>query len=127
MGKILIVTGGNISKELVSKVVNEESFMSIIAADKGLEIIDDLEIMPQHIVGDFDSLNQNILKKYESFVQVHKYNTEKDFTDTDIAVKLAIKLGATRDNYTRSNRNQARPHTGKYTKHDSATRTGDRV
>lgn len=50
--------------------------------------------MPNHVVGDFDSVSAPILEFYRNKTQVifHKYNSEKDNTDTDIALKLAIRL-----------------------------------
>lgn len=50
--------------------------------------------MPNHVVGDFDSVSDKILKFYQNNEQIsfHKFNPEKDNTDTDIALKLAIEL-----------------------------------
>lgn len=50
--------------------------------------------MPNHAVGDFDSINIELLRFYQNNSKIifHKYNPEKDNTDTDIAVKLAIEL-----------------------------------
>lgn len=50
--------------------------------------------MPNYVVGDFDSVSTKILKFYQDNSQVifHKYNPEKDNTDTDIALKLAIEM-----------------------------------
>lgn len=52
--------------------------------------------MPNHIVGDFDSVKMELLKFYKNNSKVifHKYNPEKDNTDTDIALKLAIQLNS---------------------------------
>lgn len=67
---------------------------NIIAVDRGLEILYQLNIVPNHVVGDFDSVSVPILEHYRNNTQVifHKYNSEKDNTDTDIALKLAISL-----------------------------------
>lgn len=47
-------------------------------------------------MGDFDSVNIEILQFYQNNPKVifHKYNPEKDNTDTDIALKLAIQLNS---------------------------------
>lgn len=68
----------------------------MIAVDKGLEILYELNIIPNHVVGDFDSVNIEILQFYQNNSQVifHKYHPEKDNTDTDIALKLAIQLNS---------------------------------
>lgn len=94
MIKTLIVTGGKINKSFLKKYLEKEKFDNILAVDKGLEFLDELNILPNYIIGDFDSVNKNILKKYlnKKEVQIHKFESEKDYTDTNLAIKLAIKL-----------------------------------
>lgn len=69
---------------------------NMIAVDRGLEMLYELNIVPNHVVGDFDSVSTSILKFYQKNPQIvfHKYNPEKDNTDTDIALKLAIELNS---------------------------------
>ena len=50
MNKTLIISGGNINKEFAKQVIEKEKFNNIIAADKGLEILDELGALPTHIV-----------------------------------------------------------------------------
>lgn len=90
----LIVTGGNVDLDLLNNYYNSNKDLLIIAVDKGLEALYKLNIVPNHIVGDLDSVNQEILKHYNniSCIKIHKYMPEKDYTDTDIALKLAIDL-----------------------------------
>lgn len=90
----LIISGGNITKELVKKQLEANKYENIIAADGGLLILDNLNILPNYIVGDFDSLKSDVLKKYENneLVSIRKYNPEKDYTDTHIALKLALEI-----------------------------------
>ena len=92
----LIITGGSININFLKKHIEENTYDCIIAVDKGLEIADSINIIPNHIVGDLDSLNHSILPKYDKHdVIFHKYSPEKDYTDTDIAIKLAIDLNST--------------------------------
>lgn len=67
---------------------------NIIVCDRGLEALYQLKIIPNHVVGDFDSVSSEVLEFYKKQTQIifHTYNAEKDNTDTDIALKLAIKL-----------------------------------
>lgn len=91
----LIITGGNINLEHLEDVLNASTYENIIAVDKGLESLYKLGVLPHHIVGDFDSVNSTMLRFYnDKRVLIHKYNPEKDYTDTDIAVQLAIKLNS---------------------------------
>ncbi len=88
----LIVSGGEINIENLKKYIQEHQ--NIIAVDKGLEALYKLKIVPNHVVGDFDSIDQEILKFYQKKSEIifHEFNSEKDNTDTDIALNLAIKL-----------------------------------
>lgn len=92
----LIVSGGEINLEFLYKYYNDNKNSTIIAVDKGLKALHELNIIPHHIVGDFDSVNKEILSSYtnNSNITIHKYNPEKDYTDTDIAIKLAIDLNS---------------------------------
>lgn len=94
----LIVAGGEIDIEILQKIVEKNEKPNIIAVDKGLEALHQLKIIPNHIVGDFDSILPQILASYKKLPQVvfHQFNAEKDNTDTDIALKLAIKLKSSR-------------------------------
>ncbi len=67
---------------------------NIIVCDRGLEALYQLKIIPNHVVGDFDSVSSEVLEFYKKQTQIifHTYNAEKDNTDTDIALKLATRL-----------------------------------
>ena len=67
---------------------------NMIVCDRGLEALYQLKIIPNHVVGDFDSVSSEVLEFYKKQTQIifHKFNAEKDNTDTDIALKLAIRL-----------------------------------
>ncbi|WP_154826450.1 thiamine diphosphokinase [Clostridium butyricum] len=92
--KAIIVTGGNKpSKKLLNSYIKSGDL--IIGADKGSEYLYDYEIMPNIILGDFDSISQEKLKKIEEKqVEIIKFPPEKDYTDTEIAIMEAIKRGA---------------------------------
>lgn len=92
--KTLIVTGGNIEKKFLLKTINEIKFETIIAVDNGLKILNEENIKPNHIVGDFDTVKSEILDLYkeDKSIKIHKFNPIKDNTDTDIAIRLAVEL-----------------------------------
>lgn len=92
--RIVIVSGGDIEEEFVLSVL-EEGAGWIIGVDRGVEFLYRHEIMPSYIVGDFDSVNQEIVDYYrnETKVPIREYNPVKDASDTEIAVRLAITLG----------------------------------
>lgn len=97
MSRTLIVCGGVLEEAFVSSVIRENESAYIIAVDKGLEYLYRKGISPNYIVGDFDSIDPEVLTYYqkETSVPIKSYNPVKDSTDTEIALKLAIALGST--------------------------------
>ncbi len=93
---VLIITGGRIEEKFISDLLSREQFSMIIAADHGLVAVDRLGISPDYIVGDFDSVPEAILKSYlESSIPIDIFPREKDKTDTQIALELALQHNAT--------------------------------
>lgn len=95
MIKTLIVSGGNVEDSILNEL--KDKFDYIIASDRGLEILDKYNIIPNYIIGDFDSIDEQILNKYinNKDIIVKELNPEKDYTDTHMALKLAIELKST--------------------------------
>lgn len=99
-GRTLIISGSKVSTSFLREYLSKEAFDYIIAADYGLLTAHKLELALNYILGDFDSVPQEIINEYKeknkddkSFI-IKKYNPEKDFTDTQIAIETAIKLGS---------------------------------
>lgn len=92
--KTLIVSGGKINIFFLENHLKLNKYDIIIAIDKGLESLDKLKIVPNYILGDFDSIDKNILKKYEN-IEMKNLNPEKDYTDTHAGINLAIELKST--------------------------------
>ncbi len=97
MVKTLIVSGGNLEKDCFAEIYLSNKFNYVIASDRGLEVLDKYNITPNYIIGDFDSADKKILKKYinNKEIVIKELNPEKDFTDTHMAIKLAIELKST--------------------------------
>lgn len=69
----------------------------IIAADSGAQTALRYGYVPAFVVGDLDSLPQATLKELEEAgCQVVAAQEEKDETDTELAIELALRQGATR-------------------------------
>ncbi len=92
--KILIITGGNIDDDFAFSFLKNHKYDEVIAVDGGLAFADRAGIAITHLVGDFDTIDGKILEKYihREDICVHQFIPEKDYTDTDIAVKLALEL-----------------------------------
>ncbi|MGN0318893.1 MAG: thiamine diphosphokinase [Lachnospira sp.] len=94
MNRVLIVTGGNVDIRWAKSWLNDNSFDYCIAADKGLYYAHELGIKVDYVLGDFDSLPENVLDGYKSESVIETFPTQKDYTDTHLAIITAIKLGA---------------------------------
>lgn len=95
----LIVTGGPIDLVFAQKFIMERTFDRIIAVDRGLNAVSKLKLIPDAIVGDFDSADESVLKEFKSRTldttwEIHK--PEKDETDTELAIHTAIRLGCSK-------------------------------
>ena len=91
----IIVTGGVLEEELVLNVFDEAGESWVIGVDRGVEFLYKHQIFPSYIVGDFDSLPEEIVDyyRYETKVPIREYNPVKDASDTEIAIRLGITLG----------------------------------
>lgn len=92
----LIVTGGTIDFEFAREFLANQSFDKIIAVDGGLNALTRLNLKPDAIVGDFDTVDESVLAEYRNSSDkitwdIHK--PEKDETDTELAINTAINLG----------------------------------
>ena len=91
MNKTLIITGGYIDENFLKEWFTKENYSMIIAADRGLMVADRLNLPLDFIVGDFDSVSKEILQKYEKLsTPIQTFPREKDKTDTQIAIELAL-------------------------------------
>lgn len=90
--KTLIISGGTFEKDFLEKNLQKDAYDYVIAVDRGAQYAKELEIMPNLIVGDFDSVDSEILEKYDESI-VRGFKPEKDDTDTEIAIREAIKYG----------------------------------
>ena len=90
--KVLIIGGGELKatehlKELASQA------KLVIAADSGLQHAKSLEVIPDVLVGDFDSISKEALEHYPTIAR-EKYSSEKNDLDLELAIDLAIAKGA---------------------------------
>lgn len=91
----LIISGGELEEEFLLEFIKNKQIDYIIAVDRGLEVLDKIHLEPNYIIGDFDSVNRDILKKDKySKTQIIKLNPEKDYSDTHMALKLALDLNS---------------------------------
>jgi thiamine pyrophosphokinase len=89
--KLLIVTGGSLDIDWAKSFLQDNHYDYIIAADSGLSHIKNLGLVPNFILGDYDSVDPEVLEYFKGF-DIKTYPREKDYTDTHLALITAIKL-----------------------------------
>lgn len=92
--KAIITAGGKApSRELLMNELEPECI--IICADSGADYLYSYGIVPNYLIGDFDSITEEILAYYKNTdCVIQRFPKEKDFTDTQLALYKAIELGA---------------------------------
>ena len=89
--EILFVSGGRVPNVDWFKKVSYGR--KIFCIDKGIELCHECEIIPNFLIGDFDSANQSAVAwAQEKNIPVEKYPADKDFTDTQLALKRAEEI-----------------------------------
>ena len=94
--RVGLISGGNIQSDFALSFLEEQKYDRIIAADRGLHFCYKHGIVPQTVVGDFDSIPQGILEEYEGRpgTVVHRLSPRKDDSDTQSAFHIAVEMGA---------------------------------
>ena len=95
----LIISGGNLEKEFACSYISQHSCELTIAVDAGMKFFYEQNIIPDYIVGDFDSVEPEILQSFQNIGGEKKpvilqFQPEKDETDTELAIRTAIKQGS---------------------------------
>lgn len=94
--KAIVVSGGELDEELTVSILARQEDRCVIGVDKGMEFLYQHQFVPDYIVGDFDSVREEIRDYYknEAHVPVREYNPVKDASDTEMAIRLAMTLGS---------------------------------
>lgn len=72
------------------------SFDLVVAADSGYDAAVDAGLTPTHLVGDLDSISAAGLSAARAAgIPIEPYDPDKDHTDTTLALRRAVALGAT--------------------------------
>lgn len=85
---VIIVAGGVIKNySYIKNLIDTNKF--IICADSGYDHLKNMNITPDLVIGDFDSIKSDVLD-----VKTVSYSKFKDYTDTELAINYAINMGA---------------------------------
>ncbi len=89
--RTLIITGGRFEKNFAVSFLKKNKYDYVIAVDNGTSYAKELGVVPNMIVGDFDTMGTERLDEYKKMgITVRQFIPEKDDTDTEIAVKEAV-------------------------------------
>ncbi|MCM8710577.1 thiamine diphosphokinase [Clostridium sp. SYSU_GA19001] len=90
--KAVIVSGGaSPSMELIKNELEEPCFL--ICADSGANHLYKYKIVPDYLIGDFDSIDEEVFDYFaKKGCIIERYPKEKDYTDTELALLKAKEL-----------------------------------
>lgn len=93
---MLLILGGYIDIDWAAEFIKANSYDKVIAVDGGLSAANLLNIYPDSIIGDFDTVSEELVDKYEKEAKatIIRLNPIKDDTDTQYAIKHAMSIGA---------------------------------
>lgn len=91
--KTLIVGGGAIEDGFAQEYIGGWKPDYVIAADRGMEFCCRAGLIPDCIIGDYDSVQPEVYHYFrgKDGIEWHSYPAEKDDTDSGLAVELAIE------------------------------------
>lgn len=90
---VLIFASGSLKKTAAVFALIDQAEL-IIAVDGGANHCSSLNIAPEILVGDFDSIDLAVLAEYEQKdTEIHRHPMSKDATDLELALDLALDRG----------------------------------
>ena len=94
MKHFFIIAGGKIEDAFAIEVLKGFAEKTVIAADSGMEFLRRNEIVPQVIIGDFDSVSKETLEWFQKKEGIvwHRLNPQKDDTDTELEKAIEKEL-----------------------------------
>ncbi len=92
----LIIAGGHIDLPFAKKVLESRTWDQVICADAGMRLCLEYDILPDIIIGDFDSAQDEDLRAFSERCpeRIRTYPSAKDETDTELALDCALDAGA---------------------------------
>ena len=76
--RTVIVSGGMLEEDFILPILEAEETEFIIGVDKGLAFLYEHKIKPDYIVGDFDSVPEEVIDYYrkEASVPIREFNLD---------------------------------------------------
>ena len=104
MKKCIILANGFPPRKNTVKYLQDKGYKTLLCADGGANSAKTLDLIPEYIIGDLDSIRPDVYKFYSDKSDIIKINRQND-TDVEKCLKFVIKkkydevvlLGATGD------------------------------
>lgn len=90
----ILICGGTLSAGFLREVREQYKEAVVFAVDGGLAVAEAAGILPDYLVGDFDTAEESLVARYEEHCITIRHKPEKDATDTELAVDEALERGA---------------------------------
>lgn len=92
----ILICGGTLAAAFLQEFAAKEKDAELYAVDGGLAVLDAAGLMPDYLVGDFDTASEELVARYETVCTTIRHQPEKDATDTELAADYAMDNGADR-------------------------------
>ncbi|MBQ9767811.1 MAG: thiamine diphosphokinase [Lachnospiraceae bacterium] len=89
----ILVCGGTLSAAFLREVTEKLKDAAVYAVDGGLTVCHEAGIVPEYLVGDFDTVSGSLVAQYEKKCKTLRHQPEKDATDTELAIDAALEAG----------------------------------
>lgn len=89
----ILVCGGTLSAAFLREFTQKHKHAMLYAVDGGLTVVHEAGLKPDYLVGDFDTVSEELVCRYEKQCVVLRHKPEKDATDTELALDAALDSG----------------------------------
>ncbi|KAF0152127.1 MAG: thiamine pyrophosphokinase [Ignavibacteria bacterium] len=94
MKKCIILANGDKPKKSVVAFLKKKGYATLICADGGANSAQKLNLVPDYIIGDFDSIDKSVREFFSDKCSIIQIKRQND-TDVEKCLKFAIKKGFT--------------------------------
>ncbi len=90
----VLICGGTLQATFLKEILCQHQDAVVYAVDGGLAVADEAGVLPDYLVGDFDTAAEALVARYEGKCITIRHKPEKDATDTELAIEDALERGA---------------------------------
>ena len=90
MKKCIVLANGKVPKKSIITFFRKKGYIKLICADGGANAALKMNLIPDAIIGDFDSISNKALKEFKSDSKIIRLKRQND-TDVEKCLKYAIK------------------------------------